>query len=85
MAGIAELNKKLYDVVSLETYTKNPDAYVSGHVAIEDEDYVLPILSGSALNNANKVGIEVGPTISRVYLPTSAEDKKASQKLDNLF
>ncbi len=80
MAGVAELNKKFYDVVSLETYTKNPDIYVSGHVAIEDEDYVLPILSGSASNNVNKIGIEVGPTISRVYLPTSAEDKKAYSK-----
>ena len=80
MSGVAELNGKFYDVTSLESYAKNPDVYISGHIAIEDEDYVLPVLPSSASNSPNRVGIEVGPTISRIYLPTSEADKENYSK-----
>ena len=80
MPGITELDGKLYDVTKLEDYVKNPDVYISGHIAIEDDDYMLPILTGNAINNPNKVGIEVGNAISRVYLPSTEEDKKKYSK-----
>lgn len=72
VAGKTKIDGKLYDVTKLDNYVQNPDVYIQGHVAIEDEQYVLPVLPSNS--PSDKVGIEVGPVVSRVHLPNPNDD-----------
>lgn len=79
--GKVTIKNKLYDVTTLEEYLKNPDLFINGHVAIKDESgYVLPVLNTNSPVDA--VGINVGPTISKINLPS--EDNKDMYSSDRV-
>lgn len=81
VSGKVSIGNKLYDVTTLEEYTKNPDLFLNGHVAINDESgYVLPVLNSNSPSNA--VGIIVGPVFSKINLPSGEEcDKYNSDRV----
>lgn len=80
VSGKAKIGNKLYDVTDLETYSRNPDAFLNGFVAIRDGSYVLPVIPSNSPSGT--VGVEVGNTVARVHLPTTDEDQYS---VDNMI
>lgn len=76
--GEAKLDNKMYEITELDKYINNPDAFLSGHVAIRDGDYILPVIPQNSPKDM--VGIEVGNPISRIHLPNNERKEEYSTK-----
>lgn len=67
MQSKAKIKNVMYDVCTLEQYTKNPNQYLKNHTAIVEGDYLYPVLSATQIGP----GVHVNPgMISYFQTPT---------------
>lgn len=64
-----KIGNTLYDVVDLETYTKNRDSYLRNSTAIDCGEYILPIISDKSENTPGIIIPTKPSPISFAVLP----------------
>lgn len=75
------IDGKLYEVVPIDKYVRNPDAYLAGYVAVDaDLPYILPIVPGNT--SAPGILIRQSSPFSRVRFPS---DNANEYSRDNLI
>ena len=76
------INGRLYEVETLENYTKNPDVYLQGYTAILDQDtsLVLPIVT-----NSSTTGISIKDNCPVALVNMPQENDKTEYSADSII
>ena len=76
------INGRLYEVETLENYTKNPNMYLQGYTAILDQDtsLVLPIV-----NNSTNTGICIKDNCPVALVNLPQDDNKEEYSVDSMI